>query len=339
MLALLDRIGRWLPQGWGDAGRQVGLFVVADLCYETVRGVAEGQRAEAFANAAAVIDFERSTGTFFEPDLQHALLNYQWVIDVANFMYMNSHFVLTTGFLVWLYLFRNDELLLRPQHVHGRDGAGAGRLHAACPPRRRGFPEDGFVDTITAYAQVNHDSGLVKIFVNPYAAIPSMHCAFALMIGITGAMISRHTVTRVFWCIYPLLVFFVVVVTANHFWLDGAAGALVAALSALGAAAAGPCAAGGLVLPAGDGLSQAPARTSAFEPPDAQVRRYAEPGLVAAVARRPLPAPPALERRPRRAGLPLRPLRAARGSRPGTTSGSGATTCPATASSSRCSAR
>jgi membrane-associated phospholipid phosphatase len=80
---------------------------------------------------------------------------------------------------------------------------------------------------------VNHDSGRVKIFVNPYAAIPSMHCAFALMIGISGAMISRHTVTRAFWCVYPLIVIFVVVVTANHYWVDAAAGALVAALAAL----------------------------------------------------------------------------------------------------------
>jgi hypothetical protein len=53
------------------------------------------------------------------------------------------------------------------------------------------------------------------------------------MIGISGAMISRHAVSRALWCAYPLLVFFVVVVTGNHFWVDAAAGALVAALSAV----------------------------------------------------------------------------------------------------------
>jgi uncharacterized membrane protein len=55
------------------------------------------------------------------------------------------------------------------------------------------------------------------------------------MIGISGALISRHAVTRALWCAYPVLVFFVVVVTGNHFWVDAAAGALVAALSALAA--------------------------------------------------------------------------------------------------------
>ena len=62
-------------------------------------------------------------------------------------------------------------------------------LVPTAPPRL--FPQEGFVDTITAMAQVNHDSALVKIFVNPYAAIPSMHCAFALMIGVSGALLSR----------------------------------------------------------------------------------------------------------------------------------------------------
>jgi hypothetical protein len=207
--------------------------VIAELSYETVRGVAEGQRAEAFANAAAITDFERSTGTFFEPDLQAALLSHQWIIDVANFMYMNSHFVITTGFLVWLYICRNSSFyFVRNMFMVAMALALVGyTLVPTAPPRL--FPEDGFVDTITAYAQVNHDSGLVKLFVNPYAAIPSMHCAFALMIGITGALISRHAVTRAFWCVYPLMVFFVVVVTANHYWVDAAAGALVAALAAL----------------------------------------------------------------------------------------------------------
>lgn len=224
-----------LPKGRGDALRQVGLFVLADLCYETVRGIAEGQRVEAFANGAAVIDIERATGTFFEPGLQSALLAERWVIDLANFAYMNTHFVLTLGFLVWLYLYRNEHFyFVRNMFMVAMALALVGyALVPTAPPRL--FPEEGFVDTITAYAQVNHDSALVKLFVNPYAAIPSMHCAFALMIGIPGALIARHTVTRALWCIYPFFVLFVVVVTGNHFWLDAAAGALVAALSALAA--------------------------------------------------------------------------------------------------------
>jgi membrane-associated phospholipid phosphatase len=230
---LFARIGHWLPHGWTDLARQIGLFVLADLCYETVRGIAEGQKAEAFDNAGKVIDFEKATHTFFEPNLQSLLVGHRWVIDAANFSYMNTHFVLTTGFLVWLYLYRNEHFyFVRNMFMVAMGLALVGyTLMPTAPPRL--FAEEGFIDTITDYAKVNHDSALVKIFVNPYAAIPSMHCAFALMIGVPGALIARRTSTRVLWCIYPFLVFFVVVVTANHFWIDAAAGALVAGLSAL----------------------------------------------------------------------------------------------------------
>src|SRR3954454_8589530 len=236
MRALIDKIGNWLPHGYGDAARQLSLFVVAELCYEAVRGVADGQRAHALTNGQNVIDFEKSLHTFFEPGLQHVFLSHRWIIDFANFMYMNSHFVVTTAFLVWLYLFRNQNFyFVRNMFMVAMGLAIVGyALVPTMPPRL--FPEEHLVDTITKYAQVNHDSGLVKLFVNPYAAIPSMHVAFSTMIGITGVMISRHAITKVVWAAYPILVFWVVIVTANHFWVDGAFGLLVAALSAVTAA-------------------------------------------------------------------------------------------------------
>jgi hypothetical protein len=233
MRSLVDRIGRWLPQGYGDAARQLSLFVVAELCYEAVRGVADGQREVAIANGQHVINFERSTHTFFEPHLQD-IFSARWMIDFANFMYMNSHFVVTTAFLVWLYLFRNQNFyFVRNMFMVAMGLAVVGyALLPTAPPRMF----DGFTDTITQYAQVNHDSGLVKLFINPYAAIPSMHVAFSTMIGVTGVLISRNKLIKALWAAYPFLVFWVVVVTANHFWVDGAFGVLVAALSAVTAA-------------------------------------------------------------------------------------------------------
>jgi hypothetical protein len=226
-------IGDRLPKGWGDAACQLGLFVLADLCYETVRGIAEGRADIAFANAQRLIEAERATGTFFEPDLQSALLSHQWLIEAANWMYMNTHFVVTTTFLVWLYLFRNESYyFVRNMFMVAMGLALVGYVaFPTAPPRL--LPEYGFVDTITDFSQVNHDSALVKLFVNPYAAVPSMHIAFALMIAIPGFTIARHAASKLFWAVYPLLVLFVVVVTANHFWLDAAAGAAVAGLAAL----------------------------------------------------------------------------------------------------------
>jgi membrane-associated phospholipid phosphatase len=229
----VSHLGALLPKGYPDAFRQIGLFVLADICYETVRGIADGQKAVAFANGREIIDFERATGTFFEPGFQSWQIGERWLIDIANFMYMNSHFVLTTTFLVWLYIKRNDNFyFVRNMFMVAMALALVGyALYPTAPPRL--FPEFGFVDTITDFSNVNHDSALVKIFVNPYAAVPSMHIAFALMISIPGLMLSRHTWSKAFWAVYPLIVFWVVVVTANHYWVDAAIGALVAAVAAL----------------------------------------------------------------------------------------------------------
>jgi PAP2 superfamily len=232
----LTRINDWLPHGWGDALRQVAMFALAYAFYESVRGIADTGRAEAISNGAAVIDFERSTGTLFEPNLQHDLIGHAWLVDLANFMYINTHFVVTVGFLVWLYMYRNKSFyFVRNMFMVAMGLALIGyTLMPTAPPRM--FPGDGFIDTITTYANVDHDKGLFSFLINPYAAMPSMHIAFALMIAIPGILLSQRTLTRVFWCAYPPLVFFVIVFTANHFWVDAAAGALVAAVSALAAA-------------------------------------------------------------------------------------------------------
>jgi hypothetical protein len=233
--ALINRIGNWLPHGYGDAGKQLGFFVLAELSYEAVRGLADGAREQAFVNGANVISLEKSLHTFFEPSLQSVFINHGWVIDFANYMYMNSHFIVTTTFLVWLYIFRNKNFyFVRNMFVVAMALAIVGyALVPTAPPRL--FPQEGFVDTITDFAQVNHDSGLVKLFINPYAAIPSMHVAFSTMIGVTGVLVARHKLSKIIWAAYPVLVFWVVVVTANHFWIDGAAGLLVATLAMLAA--------------------------------------------------------------------------------------------------------
>src|SRR4051794_27598001 len=100
--------GRWLPQGWLDAFRQLLLFAGAYYAYRIVRGVVDGQTAVAFEHARELVTVERSLGLFFEPGLQHWALQNQWIVDAANWSYVNSHFMITTSFLIWLYLARNE---------------------------------------------------------------------------------------------------------------------------------------------------------------------------------------------------------------------------------------
>lgn len=230
---LVHSAGGRLPRGWRDLLRQAALFFVAYNLYQVVRGVADGRHAVAIANGLHVMHLERSLGAFFEPGFQQAFLAHQWVIEAANWMYFNSHFAITTAFLVWLYLFRNESFnFVRNMFLVAMGLALVGYLlFPTAPPRM--FPGAGFTDTITILGHQNHDSSLVGLLVNPYAAVPSMHIAFSLMISVPAMNLVRSAWARALWSTYPLVVFFVIVVTANHFWFDAAAGAAVACMAAV----------------------------------------------------------------------------------------------------------
>jgi len=228
MSRALSAVSAWLPKGWGDAGRQLGILVGVDVIYELGRGLADSNRADAIHHGAQVIDFERNTHTLFEPALQKFFLPAQWTIEAANFLYLNAQFSVALGFLIWLYLFRNESYyFVRNMFVVAMCLALIGYVgFPTAPPRM--FPGDGFIDTITKFSSVNHDSTIAKVFINPYAAVPSMHCAFALMIGTTGVLVCRHWWAKAFWALWPILIVWVVIVTANHYWVDWALGWLVA---------------------------------------------------------------------------------------------------------------
>jgi hypothetical protein len=228
---------RWLPQGWMDALRQLVLFAGAYYFYRLVRGAVDGQVTIAFQNARDIVDAERALGLFFEPALQDWALSNQWIVDAANWCYINSHFLVTTTFLIWLYLARNETYY----YVRNMFMVAMGLallLYVAYPTAPPRFmPEWGFADTVTdavGYANANN----ANLLYNPYAAVPSMHVAFALMVGIPAFKIVRHTALKAAWAAYPVLVTFVVLVTANHWWIDAALGVAVAAVAAVAASAA-----------------------------------------------------------------------------------------------------
>ena len=92
--------GRWLPQGWIDALRQLALVAGAYYAYRLARGLVDGQDVLAFENARTLVDVERALGTFFEPGLQAWAQGEAWIVTASNWMYVNSHFVITTTFLI-----------------------------------------------------------------------------------------------------------------------------------------------------------------------------------------------------------------------------------------------
>src|SRR6478735_2961294 len=97
-----------LPKGWRDLLRQIVLFCGAYFLYRLVRGQVDGRASDAFENARHIIGTEQSLGLFVEPAV-HAWAEAQgWVADGASWMYVNSHFTITTVTLAFLYLRRNE---------------------------------------------------------------------------------------------------------------------------------------------------------------------------------------------------------------------------------------
>ena len=240
MLARLRTLqARLLPRGPLDVARQVLLFAIAYYGYRIVRGTVDDPvgAAVAFQHSREVIDLEQSLGIFVEPHIQSWVSGSRALSDVVSWAYLNVQFTVTMACLVYIYLRHNASFyFVRNMFAVAMWTANIGfMLFPAAPPRF--FPEWGFTDSVANLTHVTHDSVAVNSLVNQYAAIPSMHVAFALMIAVPLARLSKHRVTRVFWTVYPLLVAFVIISTANHFITDAVLGAATAGFGAWTAAA------------------------------------------------------------------------------------------------------
>jgi PAP2 superfamily len=150
-------------------------------------------------------------------------------------VYINAQTSVTVGSLAFLYLFHNRSFyFVRNMFMVAMGLALIGyMIYPTAPPRF--FPEWGFEDSVSDLVGVTPRSPINALF-NPYAAVPSMHVCFALMIGVPLARLCKSRVARGFWTIYPLLVTFVIVATANHFIADAVLGALTAVVAASAAA-------------------------------------------------------------------------------------------------------
>jgi hypothetical protein len=228
---------RILPRGWLDVLRQVALFGVAYMGYGLVRGLVAGSATEAFEHAREVIGLERTLHVFVEPSIQAWASGNQLLMDLSSWLYVNAQTTVTVGALVYLYLRHNRSFysVRNTLMIAMMIALVAYAVFPTAPPRF--MPEWGFIDSVSDFTgvHVDHASATMNTLFNPYAAVPSMHVAFALSIGWPLARLVRWRALRMLWFLYPFLVAFVIVATANHFILDAFLGAVTAGVSAYGA--------------------------------------------------------------------------------------------------------
>ena len=222
---------RVLPRGWRDFGLQLGIWFAFYFSYFAVRHLTDGDTGKAIVNGLRVISLERRlTHHLFELTAQRVADSSHLLLTISAWTYWNSEFTVIGLALLWVYLrrhdgfrrFRNTILLA---NVIGLVGFW---LMPTAPPWM--FPDDGFV------AGVNHSSALLQSLANPYAAMPSLHAADALIVGWFLVATSRTLWAKALWALWPIWVWFCVVATANHYLLDVLAGIGVAVTALLATA-------------------------------------------------------------------------------------------------------
>jgi membrane-associated phospholipid phosphatase len=233
MSGYAEEIGRRLPRGWAHFGLQFAIWMGFYAVYQVARGAADRSSvATAFENGREIIEFQYATGSLIELPLQHVVEGSAFLIAATSYTYWLSQFAVVGLTLLWVY-FRHHERFaafrnwLIAANLIGLLGYA---LMPTAPPRM--FPEWGFADVLAQHSSVTHDSGLIAFAANPYAAMPSLHAMDALIVTVVMVGLVRSTLARVLWALWAPWVWFTVMSTGNHYWLDVAAGALVALVTA-----------------------------------------------------------------------------------------------------------
>lgn len=229
----VDRVGRSLPHGWRDFWLQFVIFWSFYVAYEGSRTFAQSDRYVAMRNALDVMRAQQDLGIDWERGVQVWAINAPSVVmTIANWTYFNCQFTITYALLLFIYFRRNHAFyFIRNALLATSFAALLGYiLLPTAPPRMLGGL--GFVDTLRE-TSVNHNTSVVQWFANPYAAMPSLHTAYAVIIGCAGVLVFSHPILRAMWALYPSLVVFSIIATANHWFLDATVGAFVALFALL----------------------------------------------------------------------------------------------------------
>ena len=212
---------------WLDLATQAILIGLAAMLYFAVRGITEAEPALAVAHGYDLLGFESRIGLDAEISLQRHVIDRRWLVTLVNWIYILGHWPAIGATLVWLQRTRRAEFLqLRNAlFVSGAIGLVIFALYPVAPPRLLG--NDQLVDTVTQFS-TSYRVLQPPSLVNKYAALPSLHVGWNLLIGIFVWRHATRPPVRCLGAISPALMVTAVVLTANHYIIDAVAGATIA---------------------------------------------------------------------------------------------------------------
>jgi PAP2 superfamily len=192
--------------------------------YDVGRYIAARHVGMAFHHAGTVLGIERWLYLPDEAALQHWFLDaYSGIVQVANVYYASMHFPMTILTLVWLFFSHPLHYLWARRALVTATGLGLviEFVYPLAPPRM--LDAEGFIDAAEKFGQSVYDAPGVAGLSNQFAAMPSLHVGWALLVAI---VLISSIESRWSWlfALHPIVTLFVVVITANHYWLDGLVG-------------------------------------------------------------------------------------------------------------------
>lgn len=201
---------------------QALVVLSAVYCYFRVRNLTEGSRAVAVEHAHDLVALERSLGIYVEPELQRPFADSAALGSIANSVYIYGHWPVIAVVMVWTaWKHRAQFLRLRDgMLISGFLGFFVFATWPLAPPRLAGL---GLTDTVTERTE-SYRILQPPQFTNQYAAMPSLHAGWDLLVGMTIVSAAGLLAVRVIGYTLPALMAVAVVVTANHFVLDVVAG-------------------------------------------------------------------------------------------------------------------
>ncbi len=228
-----------LPRRLPGVARE-SLIIAAGLAvYTMVRILVRGRTDEAIHNGRSVIHLEQSLGIFQEHGFQRLILAEAHLGEVFKTLYLYGHLPVI-GVVAILVYYRSPSRYVMLRNAMLISGAvsllGYG-LFPAAPPRL--IPDAGFVDTVFAGAQQSMMTP--KSMMNEYAAMPSLHFAWSVLVAVGLWSVSRNPAVRAIGIVWPLVMLTTIVSTANHYLLDAAGGFVAVSIGlAIAGVVAGP---------------------------------------------------------------------------------------------------
>jgi len=221
---LLDAVTRY--RAFRDA-LEIGLVALSFLLYFLVRGGVVGDPGVAIAHARDIIALEKHLGVYWEPDLQETILGKRALVQLFNGIYFWLDFPVIAAVGFWLYFFH------RHNYTVARDAilaSGAIALviyysYPVAPPRL--VPDTSFVDSVNKFTHFSYQAQSMQAFVNPYAAVPSLHFGWSVLIAAAMYWTVRNVAVRLFAVVLPFAQLASIVFTANHFIFDAFIGIVV----------------------------------------------------------------------------------------------------------------